>query len=78
LALINANQFYDILNHYFKLHEKIEEKIASKQLIIDGVECDFNFIICSDMKSLLMFVENTVVFAVDHIKTVIVKLKVFS
>jgi hypothetical protein len=24
-------------------------------LIIDRVECDFNFIICSDMKSLLMF-----------------------
>jgi hypothetical protein len=24
-------------------------------LIIDGVECDFNFIICSDIKSLLMF-----------------------
>jgi hypothetical protein len=92
LALINANQSYDILNHYFKIFQIISnyymKKFKKKSLQNNWLSMELSVIsillfvqtsnLYSCLVALIVFVENTVVFTVDHIKAVIVKLKVFS
>jgi hypothetical protein len=56
LGLLADEESYDVINHYFEgLHKQIQRKIDSNKVIIDNNVISFNFIICSDLKSLFTF-----------------------
>jgi hypothetical protein len=56
IALLAGDENYDVIKHYFKeFHEKIEHKIEKRSLKVNDFTLCFNFILCSDLKSLLTF-----------------------
>jgi hypothetical protein len=54
IALLAGDENYDVIKHYFKeFHEN--RKIEKRSLKVNDFTLCFNFILCSDLKSLLTF-----------------------